>query len=172
MARSNKKTLSTRITDDNVVGIQSIMTERPQTSFCQVSRETGLSLGSCHTAVRKIMKLYPYKITRIHELRGPDFQARINFCTFFLGQFEAQEEQDMLFMSDECWFQLNGYVNSQNCRIWGREPPNEHVQVALYPQKVGVWAALSRQRVIGPIFFDGRLNAERYQNEILIPFID
>ena len=78
----------------------------------------------------------------------------------------------MLFMSDECWFQLNGYVNSQNCRIWGREPPNEHVQVALNPQKVGIWAALSRQRVIGPIFFDGRLNAERYQNEILIPFID
>ena len=84
----------------------------------------------------------------MREFRDPDFQAYINFCTF-LCQFMAQEGPDMLFMSDECWFQLNGYVNSQNCRIWGREPPNVHVQVALDPQKVGVWAALSRQRVIG-----------------------
>ena len=87
-ARLNKKkkkreTLRTRVTDDNVTRIRGIMTERPRTSLRQVSRETGLSLGSCHTAVRKIMKLYPYKITRIHELRGPDFQAHIDFCTFF-----------------------------------------------------------------------------------------
>ena len=35
----------------------------------------------------------------------------------------------MLFTSDECWFQLTGYVNTQNCRIWGSEPPKEHVEV-------------------------------------------
>ena len=66
----------------------------------------------------------------------------------------------------------NGHVNTQNCRIWGSEPPHELLQIGLHPQKIGGWTALSRQRVIGPIFFEGNLNAEWYRDEILFDFID
>ncbi|KAJ4440864.1 hypothetical protein ANN_10711 [Periplaneta americana] len=66
----------------------------------------------------------------------------------------------MLFTSDECWIQLNGHVNTQNSRVWSSESRNEEVR--LYPKKTGVWAALSRQRVIGPVFFNGTLIARRY----------
>ena len=54
----------------------------------------------------------------------------------------------------------------------GSEPPHELLQIGIHPQKIGVWPALSRQKVIGPIFFEGNLNAERYRDEILFDFID
>jgi hypothetical protein len=59
------------------------------------------------------------------------------------------------FFSDESWFYLDGYVNSQNMRWWSSEKPNFFKQVPLHLQKVGVWAAISRRRIIGPIFFNG-----------------
>ncbi|PSN47574.1 hypothetical protein C0J52_17312 [Blattella germanica] len=101
------------------------MKDQSRTSLRQLSREIQLSVGDCHDAVRKYVKLYPYKITRVNKLQNPGFRARVRFCNFFLEKFEADEEQDMLFMSDECWFELNGNVNTQNCRVWGSEPPHE-----------------------------------------------
>jgi hypothetical protein len=36
--------------------------------------------------------------------------------------------------------------------------------------KVGVWCAVSAQRVIGPIFFEDTVNSDRYVSDILEPF--
>ncbi|CAH1379308.1 unnamed protein product [Tenebrio molitor] len=38
--------------------------------------------------------------------------------------------------------------------------------------KVGVWIAVSRRRLIGPIFFHQTINAERYRELILNEFIN
>jgi hypothetical protein len=38
---------------------------------------------------------------------------------------------------------------------WNSEKPNFLEEVPLRPQKVGVWAAISRRRIIRTIFFDG-----------------
>jgi hypothetical protein len=42
----------------------------------------------------------------------------------------------------------------------------------LHPVKVGVWIAVSRKRLIGPIFFHETLNAIRYREQILEIFIN
>jgi hypothetical protein len=60
------------------------------------------------------------------------------------------------FFSDESWFHLSGYVNSQNMRMWSGENPHYYIEVPLHSQKIGVWAAISRRRLIGPIFFEGK----------------
>ncbi|GLV41775.1 hypothetical protein CBL_12064 [Carabus blaptoides fortunei] len=75
-------------------------------------------------------------------------------------------------MVDEAWFYLSGYVNSQNFRTWFTENPHSFVETSLHPQKIGVWVAVSRRRIIGPIFFNETIKAERYRSIILDPFIE
>jgi hypothetical protein len=60
---------------------------------------------------------------------------------------------------DEAWFQLSGYVNSQNYRTWATENPHVFLESSLHPIKIGVWVAISRRRIIGPIFFNETITA-------------
>jgi hypothetical protein len=39
--------------------------------------------------------------------------------------------------------------------MWSSENPHFFIETPQYPQKVGVWAAISQRRIIGPIFFEG-----------------
>ena len=41
-----------------------------------------------------------------------------------------------IIMSDEAHFHLEGYVNQQNCRIWGSQNPKMIIEKPLYPQRV------------------------------------
>jgi hypothetical protein len=52
------------------------------------------------------------------------------------------------------------------------ENPHVFVEAPLHPMKVGVWIAVSRRRLIGPIFFHQTINAERYRELILNEFIN
>ena len=54
--------------------------------------------------------------------------------------------------------------------MWSTENPHALFQKPLHDQKVGVWCALSRGRIIGPIFFKNTITSERYN--ILEPFFD
>ena len=67
-----------------------------------------------------------------------------------------QLAQKIIF-SAETWFQLNGYINSQNVRIWSHENRHEFIEEPLQPQKHSMSAAVTQRRIIGPIFFRGKL---------------
>ena len=60
---------------------------------------------------------------------------------------------DHVFFTDEAWFQLNGYVNSQNYRTWRTKNPHNCTETPLHPQTIGVWCAISRRRITGPLSF-------------------
>jgi hypothetical protein len=78
---------------------------------------------------------------------------------------------DITFFTDEAWLHLSGYVNSQNSCVWSATNPHEIKDAPLHDQKVGVRGAISRNRIIGPLFFDDTVNSERYCEMILYPFI-
>ena len=40
----------------------------------------------------------------------------------------------------------------------------------MHPQKIGMWCAISRRRIIGPLFFETSINAEAYR-ELIQQFI-
>jgi hypothetical protein len=44
-------------------------------------------------------------------------KSEFNFVNGFLQNFNDNIE-DKSFFSDEAWFELSGYVNSQNMRMW------------------------------------------------------
>lgn len=80
--------------------------------------------------------------------------------------------------SDEAHFHIGGYVNKQNCRIWGSENPHVTVEKQMHPQRVTVWCGFWSGGIIGPFFFENErgaavtVNGERYRdmlNEFLFP---
>lgn len=132
--------------------------------------QIGLSYGTCHNATKKL-HLHPYKVSVVQELLPADFGKRREFCTWFNNNLADDNLLDNTFFSDEAWFHLSGYVNSQNYRHWSSVNPHVYVETNMHPIKVGVWCAMSRTRIIGPIFFHDTINAQRYRTLILEPFL-
>jgi hypothetical protein len=62
----------------------------------------------------------------------------------------------------EAYFTNKSYINSQTTRIWAAENPHELHQVPLHTEKIGAWCAISRCRIIGPIFFDTTVTSAVY----------
>ena len=74
------------------------------------------------------------------------------------------------FFTDEAWFHLSSYTNTQNSRTWATENHHETFEKPLHDQKIGVWCAVSRSLIIGPIFFDSTVNSDCYIKNIFVPF--
>jgi len=93
------------------------------------------------------------------------------------NQFDNDFSRKIIF-SDEAHFDIKGYVNRQNCRIWGSENPREFQVKPMHLQRVTVWCALWVGDVIGPYFFENEdvkaitVTGKRYRtmiNNILWP---
>ncbi len=67
----------------------------------------------------------------------------------------------MFFFSDEAWFQLDGYINTQNFHI-SFENPHIFQRMSLHPQKIGVLCTTSRKHILRPIFHKTTITAEIY----------
>jgi len=62
--------------------IQTAIT-RYHKSLRKLSAQTGISLGLAHTAVRKMLKFYPYRMQVFHKLIPGDYAKRVNYCRWF-----------------------------------------------------------------------------------------
>ena len=55
--------------------------------------------------------------------------------------------------SDEAQVDLGGYVNKQNCHIWGTENPHAYIEKPTHPKQVTVWCGFWSRNIIRPFFF-------------------
>jgi hypothetical protein len=149
------------LTEEKINEIDNSFKRNPHTSLRRRSTELDLSYESCRKAAKEL-KLFPYRIRTIQELKEPDIIKRTQFCNWFLNFAHKDGILDLIFFTDEAWFHLSGHVNSQNSRIWATTNPNQYIQSQLYSQKIGVWCAMSRRRIIGPIFFTQLINSKEY----------
>jgi hypothetical protein len=152
-----------KVMEDVVANIRDTLEEHPRTSLTRLALQAGVPRSTCHKIVKKNLHFHPYKITIVQELLPTDLESRINYCNRFQNNLNNDRLFDLSFFSDEAWCHVSGYVNSQNVRYWSSENPHVFVEAPLHPMKVGVWIAVSRRRLIGPIFFHQTMNAERYR---------
>ena len=83
--------------------------------------------------------------------------------------------QNKIIFSDEAHFDLGGYVNKQNCRVWGTENQHAYIEKPTHPKRVTVLRILV-QKYNWTIFFENEqgeavaVNGDRYRallNEFL-----
>jgi hypothetical protein len=76
--------------------------------------KTGVSVGSASKAA-KLIKLYLCRVTVINELKPVDASQRIQFCNWLLKNVHDRLiDHQLLFLTDEAYFHLSGYVNCKN----------------------------------------------------------
>jgi hypothetical protein len=78
--------------------------------------QCGFAKCTAHVGT-KLLKLQSYKTTVVHSLLPPDGEVRICYCRWFQESvFCGRLDPQLMFYSDEVWFTLSVYVNSQNNR--------------------------------------------------------
>jgi hypothetical protein len=77
----------------------------------KLSQEGQLSVGTCHTILKKELQIYGYKTQAVLELRPLDFGRRTAYCQLFLENLNNNDILDKCFFSDEAWFHLSEYLN-------------------------------------------------------------
>ena len=99
---------------------------------------------------------------KIHSLIAVSFYLpKIAQTTHWNCWNSLQKLHRKIIMSDEAHFHLGGYVNKQNCCIWGSENPKTIIEKTLYLQHVNVWCNLWAGGIIGPYFFLNQCQCHR-----------
>jgi hypothetical protein len=110
-------------------------------------------------------KLHPYRVSIVQESLPTDLEKLVRHCLWFQRLvWEHPGIFDITWITDEAWFHLSGYINSQNTRVWAEENPYEIHTEPLHSEKIGVWCALFRRRNIGPKFFHQIVTTEVFLN--------
>jgi hypothetical protein len=93
---------------------------------------------------------YVYHVSVVQELLPMDLEKRVRYCVWFQRLIgEHPGILDITWCTDEA-----------NTRVWAEDPPYEIHTKPLHSEKIGVWCALSRRWIIGPIFFDETVTTE------------
>lgn len=142
-------------TPANIAIVRNAIANSPHKSTRKLTQQVNMRRTTVRRILRRDLRLYPYKTQVVQELKPPDRQSRVRFAHWFLAQCPTDNDPFLnnLLTSDEAHFQLNGFVNKQNCRFWGATNPHLIHEVPLHSQRVTVWCGIMSSCVIGPYFF-------------------
>ncbi|EFA13024.1 hypothetical protein TcasGA2_TC011490 [Tribolium castaneum] len=128
--------IPTERTEEVIYATQEILEQDPTTSIRRLSQQVELSVGTCHKLVRKDLHMYPYRVQSVQELQLVDFSRRLQYCQWFLNNIANNNEVlEKIFFTDEAWFHLSGYTNSQNMRNCATEHFHEALEEPLHLEK-------------------------------------
>ncbi len=135
-----------------------------QTSVTRVAQKIGISVAGAHQILAANISLFLYKIQVHQAISQVAVGKHFNFAMEFGAYLDAHlSVLPLIWFSDETHFWLEGYVNKQNCHIWASSNPSVFLTKNLHPKKITVCAALSAQRLIGPIFVEKNVVSPVYR---------
>ncbi|KZC15025.1 hypothetical protein WN55_08618 [Dufourea novaeangliae] len=167
---------------ENIAAVAQSVREQPSTSTRHRSQELNISRTSLRRILHKDLGMNAYKVQLVQELKPHDHPMRFRFAQWAEDRLiEDEHFYRKIIFSDEAHFHLGGYVNKQNCRIWGSENPHVIVEKPMHPQRVTVWCGFWSGGIIGPFFFENEqgnavtVNGDRYRamlSDFLFPKIE
>ncbi|GIY66976.1 uncharacterized protein CEXT_512631 [Caerostris extrusa] len=85
-------------------------------------------------------------------LSSADLPVRHTFALEVLACMEVDNDCPWnILWTDNAYFSFQGFVNTQNCRIWSMENPFANVPVNV---SVKVWYMLMTSFIVGPLFIE------------------
>ena len=154
--------------DENIERVSEEVQHAPQTSTRRISAQLSIPRTSLLRILHGDLGLRPYRIQLVQRLHRGDKKKRLEFCKWLLDKCRSNSHFcELMIMSDEADFHLDGRVNKQNCRLWSEESPHLMDEIENFSPKVSVWCGIMKDCVIGPYFFEDNnqpvtVNATRY----------
>ena len=150
------------------IDVLAYVMNNPQTSTRAVSVQSGYSRSTVQRALTR-NKFHPFHLSVHQTLYQGDEVRRFEMCNWFLNKIhENPNFLSQIIWTDESNFNQDGIVNIHNQHYWAEENP--HANILRHNQRrwsFNVWCGIHDNRVIGPLFYEGKLNSQRYLNTIL-----
>jgi hypothetical protein len=109
---------------DNFAGVRGSVAESSGTSIRHRSQQLDIPRSTMQRIFTKDLHLHAYKIQLTQELKPTDHVQSREFVNWVLeNQKVGGNFSQKIIFSDEVHFQLDGCVNTQNCRIWSAGNP-------------------------------------------------
>ena len=103
--------------------------------------------------MRESLHLYPYKIQNRLPLSVASINARETFAGNVVPRIDDGDiHVGSIWLNDEAYIYLDGFVDKRNWRNWGTENPHVAVPLSLHPKKCNGLAHHFFQRTHWPIF--------------------
>lgn len=153
------------IHENDEINVLAYFEAHPRNSTRDLSRELNIS----QTSIIRILKKHsfkPWKLSPLQLLNDDDKRRRLEFCNNMI-QLNRQNNNFIasIIWTDESSFSTNGVFNRKTTHYWARQNPRQFQEIQWQGrQSVGVWCGIARDRIIGPIFYQGALTGQRYLN--------
>nr|GBN04803.1 hypothetical protein AVEN_49300-1 [Araneus ventricosus] len=130
-----------RVSAENVERIRRTYERRPRKSTYEGRRELQMPQKMVWRILRKRLKMKPYVIQLVQQLKQKDYGKSMNYATFMQESMEDETMADRLIFSDELTFHISGKVNRYNVEYGARRslPLERSVTSNVYLDMLEVW---------------------------------
>lgn len=158
-------------TPELVEEVEKYFDANPKSSIRRAAQQLQITPSTLYIVMKKFIKIHPYKVSIGQKLKERDMARRVEFSKQVLGMIERDEiNPSQIIFSDEAHFHLDGYVNKQNMRIWGKENPNMVISRPAHPIRVTAWAAVTASGIY-LTFIEGNVTSNSYKELLANKFL-
>ncbi|GBM15619.1 hypothetical protein AVEN_95253-1 [Araneus ventricosus] len=118
-----RKSIASTSVEDVATALQEVLCSAlGKCSARGISRTLDIPVSTVCKILRNILQCYPFKITHVQELVPANLPKQEALAQQFLAPMEVDNAWPWnILWTDEAHFRLQGFVNTQNCRIWASE---------------------------------------------------
>lgn len=161
--RQRRRIMTINRNDPRVLVVLAMVNLDPHISTRQIQEQSGIPRETARR-ILKVHRFHPYHITLHQELMPRDFERRLEFCHW--ARESLQNDPNFfryVMFSDEATFQNTGELNRHNCHYWSAQNPHwTRVFDHQHRWSLVTWCGIVNGFLIGPYFFYGNVNRQRY----------